>query len=125
MGWIERTDCLAEDIEFRSNVFERMDFSIDASPQHHSYTVYWTLTVHAVNRKGKVVRNAEVKILDADGHETWAGKTDDNGQVQAELLEYRVDGEDISMMSPYTVYVNKKKEEVYLDSNKEIRVKVR
>jgi uncharacterized protein YfaS (alpha-2-macroglobulin family) len=102
-----------------------MDFSIDASPQHHSYTVYWTLTVHAVNRKGEAVSNAEVKILDAKGEETWAGKTDSSGRVQAELEEYSVDGEDISMHSPYLVYINKKKQEVSLDSNKEITVKVR
>jgi CubicO group peptidase (beta-lactamase class C family) len=28
MGWIERTDCLARDIEFRSNVFEGLDFTL-------------------------------------------------------------------------------------------------
>ena len=39
MGWIERDDCLAKEIEFRSNTFEGFDFEIDATDQHHSYSV--------------------------------------------------------------------------------------
>ncbi|KPL12447.1 MAG: hypothetical protein AMS26_17770 [Bacteroides sp. SM23_62] len=125
MGWTERTDCLAKDIEFRSNVFEGIDFTIDASPQHHSYSVYWTLTIHVIDRKEKAVKGTQVSILDREGKEIWGGITDDNGSVEAELEEYRVDGDEITRLSPFTVIVRKKKEEIYLDANQTITIEVR
>ncbi len=124
MGWIERTDCLAKDIEFRSNEFEGMDFSIDATPQHHSYSVYWTMTVNVIDKKGKV-EGAEVRILDKNGDEVLSLITDSIGSVKAELLEYTADGDEITYLSPYTATVNKKKEEVYLNADKVITIKVK
>jgi hypothetical protein len=125
MGWIERTDCLAKDIEFRSNVFKGLDFSIDASPQHHSYSVYWTLTVNVADRKDKAVKDAEVRILDKNGEEVLIRKSDVNGSVKVELQEYSVDGSEITYRSPYTIAVNKKKEEVFLSSDQVITMKVK
>ncbi len=125
MGWIERTDCLAKDIEFRSNEFEGLDFSIDASPQHHSYSVYWTLTVNVIDKKGKEVNGAEVRILDKNGEEVLNGRTDAGGSVKAELLEYTVDGEEVTYLSPYTVTINKKKEEIYLNADQIVTIRVK
>jgi len=125
MGWIERKDCLAKDIEFRSNEFEGLDFNIDASPQHHSYSVYWTLGVNVIDRKGNEVKGAEVRILDKNGQEVLIQLTDKDGLVQKELQEYRVDGDEITYLSPYTVTINRKKEEVFLSSDQVITMKVR
>ena len=72
------------------------------------------LTVKVINRKGQEVRGTEIRILDKHGEEALIRKTDDNGTVRAELKEYGVDGEEISKKSPYTVIVNRKKEEIYL-----------
>ncbi len=125
MGWIERTDCLAEDIEFRSNNFKRLDFRIDASPQHHSYSVFWTLTVNVIDKKGKEVKGADVRILDKDGKEVLNGRTDAGGSVKAELLEYTVDGEEVTYLSPYTVTINKKKEEIYLNTDQIVTIRIK
>jgi hypothetical protein len=125
MGWIERNDCLAKKIEFRSNTFEDFDFDIDATDQHHSYSVFWTLRARVINKKGKAVPMAEVKILDRTGEEVMIRTTDDNGLILAELLEYAVDGESISYLSPYTLIVNKKKKEVLLNRNTEIDITIR
>jgi len=124
MGWVERKDCLAKDIEFRSNKFTGMDFSLDASPQHHSYSVYWTLLVNLINKKGKEVMGADISIVDRNGQEVWTGKSDDGGSIEAELPEYRVDGDEITYLSPYTVRIGRKKEEVILDRDQVIKIKV-
>lgn len=125
MGWIERADCLAKEIEFRSNVYEGFDFDVDATEQHHSYAVFWTLKARVNNKKGKAVTMAEVKILDRTGEEVMIRTTDDKGLIMAELPEYTVDGEKISYSSPYTLIVKKKKTEFLLNKNKEIGIIVR
>ena len=43
MGWKEREDCIAKNVEFRSNDIRGANFDMDATEQDHSYSVYWTL----------------------------------------------------------------------------------
>jgi hypothetical protein len=124
MGWIERADCLAKDIEFRSNKFKGLDFSIDASPQHHSYAVYWTLTVNIVGKEGEDIKGAEIGILDKNGREVLTGKSDERGSIEVELPEYSVDGNVTTYASPYTVHLKRMKEEVILNSDQVITMKV-
>ncbi len=125
MGWIERTDCLAKDIEFRSNEFEGLDFGIDATKQNHSYSVYWTMAVNVTDKKGKEVSGAKVIILNKNKEEVLSQMTNSSGSVQIELPEYSIDGELITYLSPYTILVNKKKEEVSLNSNQELTIIVK
>ena len=125
MGWSERGDCLAKNIEFRSNNIEGMEFDIDASDQHHSYSVFWTLNVNMVNKKGIAVENAEIRILNKNGIEVTNQKTDKNGSVKVELLEYSVDGKEKTFMSPYTVIAGKKKKDIHLIKNSEITLVIR
>ncbi|MCK5462560.1 MAG: hypothetical protein KAI95_06065, partial [Bacteroidales bacterium] len=113
------------DIEFRSNEFEGLDFTIDASPQHHSYSVFWTLTVNVINKKGKEVKGAEVRILDKSGEEVLTRRTGGNGSIKAELPEYTVDGDEITYLSPYTVNIGRKKEEVILSTDQVVTMKVK
>jgi adenine-specific DNA methylase len=117
MGWSERPDCLAKSIEFRSNDIEGMEFELDLSDQHHSYSVYWTLHIKVINKKGVAVENAEIRILDKNGIEVATQKTDENGSLSVELPEYSLDGSDKTFLSPYTIIAGKKKIEVQLNKN--------
>lgn len=125
MGWIEREDCLAKNIEFRSNVFSGLDFSIEATDQHHSYAVFWKLGVKIFDKTGKTIPGTEVKILNKNKEVVFTKSGDENGSVEVELAEYTVDGEVVSYQSPYTVIVNNKKQEVTLNANKEISITTR
>jgi len=125
MGWIEREDCLANDIEFRSNEVEGLNFDIDATDQHHSYSIYWTMTLHVLDEKGNDPGGAKVNILDKNGEEVLSRLTDDKGSVSVELPEYKVDGKKTAYMSPYTVIVNNQQNEVFLESNQEVSFKVK
>jgi hypothetical protein len=124
MGWIERTDCLAKDIEFRSNEFEGLDFIIDATDQHHSYSIYWTMTVKVVDEKGKELSNIKVSILDKNGEEVLNQQTNDAGYISVELPEYQVDDKETGFLSPYTVSVNNQQKEVFLKTNQEISMTI-
>lgn len=125
MGWIEHENCLAKEIEFRSNKFEGSDFDINASPQHHSYSVYWSLAVEVINNKGEQIMGADISIVDSKGEEVLSGKSDSSGSFEAVLPEYAVDGDEITYHSPYTVHMGRKKEEVILNSDQVIRIKQR
>ena len=125
MGWAERTDCIAKGIKFSSNEFEDLSFGIDATDQHHSYSVYWTMTVHVIDKKGKKANGAEVVFLDKNKEEVLSMKANSGGSMQVELVEYSMDDDKISYLSPYTVIVNNKKEKVSLNRNKEITITVK
>ena len=124
MGWVESTNSLARDLEFRSNEFKGFDFSIDASDQHHSYSVYWTMTVHVNDKKGREVPGAKVIIQDKNGGEVLSGSTGDKGSFSVELPEYKADGPQITNLSPYRVIVNNQQKEVFLLSNQEISMTI-
>jgi len=125
MGWIESARSQAKDIEFRSNEFEGMDFNIDATDQHHSYSIYWTMTLHVLDKKGNDLGGAEVSILDKNGEEVLSRLTDDEGSVSVELPEYMADDKEIAYMSPYRVIVHNQQKEVFLESNQEISIQVK
>lgn len=120
MGWSERADCIAQHVEFRSNVFKGWKFGIDASDQDHSYAVYWTLTVRVESPGGKPLAGKEVSIADRDNAVVSQARTDSLGLVNVELPEYKVNGKEKVVSSPYTVEVEGVKREVTLDSNKTI-----
>ncbi|MBE9512379.1 MAG: hypothetical protein IMY71_16015, partial [Bacteroidetes bacterium] len=125
MGWPERPDCLAKNIEFRSNDIEGMEFDVDMTDQHHSYSVYWTLNVNVVNKKGEAVKDTEIRILNKNGKEVISRKADKNGYLSMELLEYSVDSKEKTFLSPYTVIAGKKKTEVQLNKNSETTLVIR
>lgn len=124
MGWNERRDCLAKDIEFRSNAFEGLAFTIDATPQPHSYTIYWTMTISVIDQKGNELRGATVHIRDKNGVEIVSRRTGKNGAVSIELPEYKVDDKKVTCLSPYMVIVDNQQKEVSLNTNREISIRV-
>ncbi len=116
MGSYEQPICIAENVEFDSNEFVGMDFGIDATNQHHSYTVLWTLKVNSG------AAGSEIIIIDKNGQEVVNQKTGGNGVLSVKLIEYSVDGQEKIYYSPYTVMVGHKEKEVVLNKNKEIKI---
>ena len=96
----------AENIKFRSNKFEGMDFKIDASGSNHSYTVTWTLNINTKSA------GTPIRIIDNTGKEVMNSTTWETGKLSIELPEYFVDGEEKTTYSPYTVFAGKKKKQV-------------
>jgi hypothetical protein len=127
MGWAERKDCVANDVEFRSNTFEGLDFGIVATDQPHSYSVWWTLTVNVTDKKGKAAKGADIQILDKNGKKVLHQQANGQGFIQVELQEYSVNDPEYSgqaLRSPYTIVVGKKKAKVDLNKNTAINLTI-
>jgi len=122
MGWKGWEGCVAENISFESNIIDGDHFSIDATDQAHSYTVFWTLTVKVVDKTGKPVYGADVRILDKRGREMLNTKTSVDGIIEAQLPEYSFISPEVTFNSPFKVIVGKKTIEVELDKNMEIKI---
>ncbi len=120
MGSLDSKDCIAKDVEFRSNDIKGAKFELQATDQDHSYSVYWTLTVKIADEKRSPVKNAEVTIRDKGNAIVLQAKTDESGKLQTELPEYAVNGKEKNYSSPYTISVNSCEKKVELDKNMEI-----
>jgi len=125
IGWSGRESCVAQGIEFRSNVFEGTGFGADATDQPHSYSVYWTLTVKVTDGAANPVAGAQVVIEDRRGKEAARGSTGGDGAFTVELPEYTVDGNVREMHSPYTARVERKKKKVKLDRSLELGISLK
>ena len=120
MGWAKRDVAVAKNIQFRSNEFQGIPFEMDVTDQDHSYSVYWTLNVKVLDKNSNPVNDADIRILDKDRKIIAAKKTDANGYLKEELLEYSVDGPKKMYSSPYTLITGKVKKEVTLNKNIEV-----
>jgi hypothetical protein len=120
IGSVESDENVAKNVEFRSNVVKGGKFEIAATDQDHIYSVYWTLTVKVTDGKGKPVKNDGVTIYDKNNMVVLQSKTDGQGRLSTELPEYKVDGKEKKVSSPYTIHIDAIKKVVELDSNKEI-----
>ncbi len=120
MGWAGRDVTVAKNIQFRSNEFRGFPFDIDVTDQHHSYSVYWTLNVKVLDKNSNPLRGADVRIMDKNKKMIDSKKTDANGYLKEELLEYSVDGPKKIYSSPYTLMTGKMKKEVILNKNSEV-----
>ncbi|HEX5024665.1 MAG TPA: hypothetical protein VFV68_05305, partial [Agriterribacter sp.] len=120
MGFDDCGDCLAKNVEFRSNTIVNDTFAIDASKQEHSYSVYWKLTVNVTDKKGKPVPGAEVTISGNTNGEVIRKKSGEDGRVEVDLCAYTVDGEKKIIHTPYTVQTGKEKKQVLLNKDTEL-----
>ncbi|MBS1610609.1 MAG: carboxypeptidase regulatory-like domain-containing protein [Bacteroidetes bacterium] len=121
MGWTnDCTECIAKNIEFRSNNIENAKFEVDASNQDHSYTVYWTLTVKVTDANRNAVKNADITIRDKNNNVVLQTKTDANGHLQTELREYEVNGKERKFSSPYIITTGSMEKKVELNRDTEI-----
>ncbi len=126
LGYAQRNDCFAKNIQFRSNEFENMEFAINTEGEAPiSYEVYWTLTVTVVNSQGKKVKDAEVFMLDKKGNEVVRKKTNAEGRLSVELLAYSLDGSEKISLTPYTVVCNETRQEIFLDKNTNATLQIR
>ncbi len=125
MGSMEWDACVAKNIEFRSNNLEGSEFEVDATQQNHSYSVYWTITIHIKDKKDNPVKDTEVSILDNNGNEVLNQKTSTEGYVSSELMEYSVEGSVKTCFSPFTIIAGKKKTEVQLNKNSKLTLVIK
>lgn len=123
MGWAERKDCVAKNIQFSSNEIIGSEFGIDATNQNHEFSVSWTLTVQVLDKKGNPVSGAEVQILNRMDEEVVRQRTATDGTLSAELMEYSFANSHKTFHSPYKIVVGKSKEHVDLNKNKTIVIK--
>lgn len=122
IGYPGCDDCVAKNVEFRSNRVIGGSFDLDVSDQDHSYAVYWTLGITVTDGPDRPVGQAEVEVLDRNGAVVRTVKTDGKGKAVMELPEYRVEGKEREMYSPYVIVTGKIKKEVDLDRDKEITI---
>jgi hypothetical protein len=115
----------AQDIEFRSNELVNTGFGVDMYGNTNSYTVYWTLKVKTVDRKGNIKGNVDLRILDKEGTGVFQDQTDEKGMLSVELEQFHFSGEQAKYRTPYTVVAGKKKEQVELNENTEVEMVVR
>ena len=120
MGWSEREDCVAENIWFESNTVEGDLFDIDATTQHHSYTVSRALIINILNKSGRGQNETEIVALDVNGKEAMRQVISKNGTVRVVLPEYYVDGDVKTVLSPYTILYGKNKVELELEKETEV-----
>ncbi|MBL7762665.1 MAG: carboxypeptidase regulatory-like domain-containing protein, partial [Chitinophagaceae bacterium] len=121
MGWRnDCTECIAKNIEFRSNNIENAKFEVDASDQDHSYSVYWTLTIKVTDTNRNVVKNADITIRDKNNNVVLQTITDENGHLQTELREYEVNGKEKKFSSPYIITTGSMEKKVELNRDTEI-----
>ncbi len=123
VGW--SSGSVATDISFRSNNFTNIQMGFDQTKSKHSYSVYWTLQVQLVDKKGNPIVGQEVELLDFGGDVVHDLQSDDNGMVVVELPAYRMEGQQVVRWAPYTVRVGKKSKRVDLDQNTELTMKLR
>jgi hypothetical protein len=120
IGSLGCDDCVAKNIEFRSNKIEGQQFGLNVTDQDHSYAVYWTLKIKVNDNKGIPLKNADITIFDKSNAIVLKSKTEENGKLTIELPEYAVDGKNKKVSSPYIISVGKFKKEVELNNNMEI-----
>lgn len=120
IGWAERRDCFAKNVDFRSNIVEGSSFSLDVSEQEHSYAVYWTLTLKLTDKKRRLLKNEPVTIYDANKTMILQQKTNEQGELSAELPEYAIDGRIKKESSPYIVKAGNSSMTISLNKNAEI-----
>jgi hypothetical protein len=125
MGWSDRPQLVAKNIEFRSNEFKACSFDIDRTGQDHSYSVYWKLDIKVVDKAGHPVSKLRVSIKDKNESTSYSGQTDEHGNLNTELPEYTVSGSHIVFFSPYTLIAGKVQKEIILSKNTTVTLVVR
>lgn len=125
IGWSAREDCVAKNIQFRSNEIKGASFDLQITDQDHSYSVYWTLHLQVLDKKSKPRKDVVVRIADKNGNIVVSKKTDAEGKLSKELQEYSVDGSSKIFLSPYTLSAGKEKSQVQLNKNSWVTIELK
>jgi hypothetical protein len=125
MGWTGWKGCVADSISFKSNEITGASFDVDATDQPHTYSVWWTLTVHATGKDGKPAAVREIKIFDRNGTMVKDLITTENGTVAVSLPEYSFSDQKKDYDSPYIILERKTRLTVNLDHDKDVIIPVK
>lgn len=114
----------AENIEFRSNIFNGSDFAYTKTGAAHTFLVAWSLKVSVLDNQGIPLSNVNVKISDNKGVEVINQITSVEGIISTELNEFSLESNGIkNYSSPYKVVVDGLQIEVELNKNAELVIK--
>ncbi len=122
LGYDGCEECVAQNVEFRSNEVKGSEFKIDATGQDHHFSVYWTLKIKIVNSDGDPLSGIDVRIQNKDGKEVVDRETDEAGMVSEELMEYEDNEGKVVFQSPYKVVAGKVTKVIDLNKNDEITI---
>ena len=122
IGWAERADCIAKNVELRSNEFKGVKFDLDVSEQDHSYSVYWTMTIKLKRTNGTSSGGRNIKIMDKNGTVVVESKADSFGVFKTELLQYKAEGKNKIFSAPYTIDIDGNQKTTNLESNTTINI---
>lgn len=117
MGSKECHECVAKNVEFRSNDVQGAEFDVQATEQDHRYSVHWTSNIKVANEIGSPVKNAEVFVRDRNGSSVAQAKTDEYGKMKTALPGYSVNGKEKKYTSPYIVAAGGIEKKIALDKN--------
>lgn len=122
MGFDDCGDCIAKNVEIRSNEIVNDTFGIQVEGKGHSYSVAWQLTLSVTDKKGNAVAGAEVIILDKNNTEVLRAKTTAGGTWQTDLFEYIVTEKEKATLSPYTIKIGKTVKKVSLQKDTAVSI---
>jgi len=88
MGFDGNAESVAKHIRFRSNEVVNDTFSIQQTNANHTYAVYGMLRLSLVDRNGNPMEQQEVCIHHAANGAAYSGKTNEKGELVAELPMY-------------------------------------
>lgn len=125
MGFDACKDCIAKNVEIRSNEIVNDSFSIQVSGKGHSYSVFWNLIVNITDKKGSPVKNEEIVILDKNNNEVIRERTGDDGKIHTDLCSYKTDGQEEFFLSPYSIKVGTHTEKLDLKEDKELTISIK
>jgi hypothetical protein len=122
MGFEDCMDCIAKNVEIRSNEVVNDSFAIQVEGKGHIYSVAWNLLVKVIDKKGNPSAGTEVIILDKNNTEILRTKTGIDGSRQSHLIEYLVTEEGRADLSPYMIKIGKTVKKVPLKKDTEITI---
>lgn len=125
MGWRNCNSCYAENVVFRSNTYEGMDFGIEMTDQNHSFEVFHTLEVLVTNGSGVRLPDKLISIKNNSGEIVKEGRTDEQGAWEVELQElYFGEGEKVSR-NPYLVTCENVSQQIDILRNQTITIRIK
>lgn len=115
---------LAQNISFVSNTIVGDDGVLDfnRSGASHTYSVSWALKIKAVDKKDNPMTGLDVIIYKPSGDVASEGVTDEKGELNVILEEYRFSNFAKHTQNPYRVVVDGNEISVVLDKDMEIEV---
>jgi hypothetical protein len=121
IGFGNGADCLAKQVEFRSNEVVGERFRIKQDNKAHTYTINWQLDLALFNKKEQPSAGKKVVIKNSAGEIVKELMTDPEGKLKVTLPAYTFDKSDKQSESPYLLEVGKEKKQVVLEKDEQLK----